>query len=185
MARPLVLDTARVKENCFSLSFIPAPSCQSWWRASTDKFCRFSGGFAPSPRPLAGGSGRAARQCASSSEIPGQAGPEEASAGQKPAFKPARKTTVLSRLAHTRNPRWGPRRHRVRTYRAPDRPEPAGGACQAPRRRRMFSVTRGSSIMAMTRIGLNPHIASRILCANSRRRRQCGRELTGASAGWR
>ena len=50
-ARPLVLDAARVKENCFSLSFIPAPSCQSWWRAATGKFCRFSGGFAPSPRP--------------------------------------------------------------------------------------------------------------------------------------
>ena len=29
LARPLVLDAARVKENCFSLSFIPAPSCQS------------------------------------------------------------------------------------------------------------------------------------------------------------
>jgi len=28
-ARPLVLDAARVKENCFSLSFILAPSCQS------------------------------------------------------------------------------------------------------------------------------------------------------------
>jgi hypothetical protein len=38
LVRPLVLDSARVKENCFSLSFIPAPSCQSWWRASTGRF---------------------------------------------------------------------------------------------------------------------------------------------------
>jgi hypothetical protein len=35
LARPLVLGAARVKENCFSLPFIAAPSCQSWWRAST------------------------------------------------------------------------------------------------------------------------------------------------------
>src|ERR1019366_4131252 len=72
LARPLVLDAARVKEDCFSLSFIPAPSCQSWWRATTIKFCRFSGGFAPSPRSEAGGSGQAARQCARSSALPGQ-----------------------------------------------------------------------------------------------------------------
>jgi hypothetical protein len=38
LVRPLVLDSARVKENCFSLSSIPAPSCQSWWRASTGRF---------------------------------------------------------------------------------------------------------------------------------------------------
>src|ERR1019366_9421227 len=50
-ARPLVLDAARVRENWFSLSFIPAPSCQTWRRASTGRFCRFSGGFAPLPRP--------------------------------------------------------------------------------------------------------------------------------------
>ena len=42
---------------------------------------------------------RPARQCVRSGTIPGQTGPEEASAGQKPAFKPAWKTTVLSRLS--------------------------------------------------------------------------------------
>ena len=118
LARPLVLDAARVKENCFSLSFIAAPSCQTWPRVSTGKFCRVSGGFAPSPRAWAGGSGRAARQCARSSAIPGQTGPEEAGAGHKPAFKPAWKKAGLSRLAHSRSPGWGPRRHRVRRCRA-------------------------------------------------------------------
>jgi hypothetical protein len=100
-ARPTVLSAARVRENWFSLSFIAAPSCQAWRRASTGTFCRCSGGFAPSPRAWAGGSGRAARQCARSSAIPGQIGPEEAGAGHKPAFKPAWKTTGLSRLAKT------------------------------------------------------------------------------------
>jgi hypothetical protein len=42
--------------------------------------------FCPLAKTVGGGSGRAARQCASSSAIPGQTGPEEASAGQKPAF---------------------------------------------------------------------------------------------------
>jgi hypothetical protein len=36
-ARPLLLDAARVKENCFSLSFIAVPSCQSWWRAPAER----------------------------------------------------------------------------------------------------------------------------------------------------
>jgi hypothetical protein len=40
-ARPLVLDTTRVKENCFSLSFIPAPSWQSWWRGQQASFAGF------------------------------------------------------------------------------------------------------------------------------------------------
>jgi len=114
MARPHVLDAARVKENCFSLSFIAAPSCQAWRRASTGKFCQFPVAFAPSPRAWAGGSGRAARQCASSSAIPGQTGPEEAGARHKPAFKPARKTTVLSRSAQSRNPASGPHPRTVR-----------------------------------------------------------------------
>jgi hypothetical protein len=134
-ARPPVLSAARVKENCFSLSFIAVPSCQTWLRASTGNYCRVSGGFAPSPRAWAGGSGRAARQCARSSAIPGQTGPEEAGAGHKPAFKPAWKTTGLSRLAHSRNPGWGPRRHRVRTYRALERPERAGGLAGRARHR--------------------------------------------------
>ena len=63
-----------------------------------------NGGYGYSNAPLVrfiGGSGRAARQCARSSAIPGQTGPEEASAGQKPAFKPTWKTTVLSRLEGT------------------------------------------------------------------------------------
>jgi hypothetical protein len=55
LARPPVLSAARVKENCFSLSFITAPSCQSWRRGSTGKFCRYSGGFA---RSATGGGGR-------------------------------------------------------------------------------------------------------------------------------
>ena len=38
IARPLVLDAARVKGNCFSLPFIPAPFFQSWWRATIGKF---------------------------------------------------------------------------------------------------------------------------------------------------
>ena len=44
---PLVLDAGPVKENSFPLSFIAAPFCQTWRRASAGKFCRFSGG--PSP----------------------------------------------------------------------------------------------------------------------------------------
>ena len=131
-ARPPVLSAARVKENCFSLSPIPAPACQSWWRASTGQSCRFSGGFAPSPRPQAGASGRAARQCASSSATGGQTGPEEAGAGQKPAFKPAWKTTDLSRLAYSRNRAWGRRPGRARRCRGRARPVaavwPAGRA---------------------------------------------------------
>ena len=98
-ARPPVLSAARVKENCFSLSFIATPSCQTWRRASTGKFCRVSGGFAPSPRAWAGGSGRAARQCARSSAIPGQTGPEGVGAGHKPAFKPAWKTRGLMQVS--------------------------------------------------------------------------------------
>src|ERR1035437_10961723 len=43
LARPLVPDVARVKENCFSLSFIAARSCQTWRRASTGNFCQASG----------------------------------------------------------------------------------------------------------------------------------------------
>jgi hypothetical protein len=38
LARPLVLDATRVKENWFSLSFIAGPSCQTGPRASTGKF---------------------------------------------------------------------------------------------------------------------------------------------------
>jgi hypothetical protein len=127
LARPLVLSAAQVKENCFSLSFIGAASCPTWLRASTGNYCGVPGGFAPSPRAWAGGSGRAARQCARSSAIPGQTELEEAGAAHKPAFKAAWKTTGLSRLAHSRNPWWGPRRHRVRTCRTRERPERAGG----------------------------------------------------------
>ena len=36
---------------------------------------------------------------------------------------------------------------------APGGDRPAGGSCQAPRCRRIFSTTRGSSITAITRIG--------------------------------
>jgi hypothetical protein len=54
LARPLVLDPARVKENCFSLSFIAAPSCQTWRRAPTSKFCRVSRGVRP-PQGRIGG----------------------------------------------------------------------------------------------------------------------------------
>src|ERR1035441_1804775 len=52
LARSQVLSAAGVKENCLSLSFIPAPSCQRWWWASTGKLCRCSGGLAPSPRQI-------------------------------------------------------------------------------------------------------------------------------------
>src|ERR1017187_8426899 len=38
-ARPHVLRAARLKEICFSLSFIAAPSCQAWRRASTGERC--------------------------------------------------------------------------------------------------------------------------------------------------
>ena len=110
-----VLSAARVKENCFSLSFIAAPTCETWRRVSINNKYRVFGGFAPSPEAWTGGSGRAARQCASSSAFGGQTGPVEAGTGHKPAFKPAWKTTGLSRLAHSSNPGWGPRRHRVRT----------------------------------------------------------------------
>ena len=93
-ARPPVLSAARVKENCFSLSFIVAPSCETWRRVSTSNKCRVFGGFAPAPEAWSGGSGRAARQCASSSATGGQTGPEEVGAGQKPAFKPAWKQRI-------------------------------------------------------------------------------------------
>jgi hypothetical protein len=36
-ARPHVLDAARVKENCFSLSFMAVPSCRTWRRVSTGR----------------------------------------------------------------------------------------------------------------------------------------------------
>ena len=114
MGAPVCTGAARVKENCFSFSFIAAPSCQTGPRASTGKLCRFSGSFAPSPRAWAGASGQAARQCARSSAIPWQTGPEEAGAGHKAAFKPAWKTTGLSRSAHSRSPGWGRRRHKLR-----------------------------------------------------------------------
>ena len=48
MGAPACTDAARVKENCFPLSFIAVPSCRTGPRASTGKFCRFSDGFAPS-----------------------------------------------------------------------------------------------------------------------------------------
>ena len=70
-ARPPVLSAARVKENCFSLSFIVAPSCESWRRVATNNKCRVIDGFAPAPEAWTGGSGRAARQCASSSATGG------------------------------------------------------------------------------------------------------------------
>jgi len=87
-ARPPVLDVARVKENCFSLSSIATPSCQTGPRAPTGKYCRFSGGFAPSPRAWAGGSDGAARQCAKCSAIPGQTGPERAVPDTSPPSAP-------------------------------------------------------------------------------------------------
>src|ERR1035437_533814 len=54
LACPFVLDATRVKENCFSLSFIPSHSCQTGRRASTGKFCRVSRGVRP-PRGRVGG----------------------------------------------------------------------------------------------------------------------------------
>ena len=97
-ARPPVLSAARVKENCFSLSFIAAPSCQTWLRASTGNYCRVSGGFAPSPRAWAGGSGRTARQCARSGGALRWAGHEQAGGRQQPGSKPLWKRAVLSWL---------------------------------------------------------------------------------------
>src|ERR1017187_11040930 len=48
------LSATRVKENCFSLSFVAPPSCQTWRRASTGNFCRnvcrVSGGAGPTRR---------------------------------------------------------------------------------------------------------------------------------------
>jgi hypothetical protein len=54
LARPLVLGAARVKENCFSLSFIAAPFSQPWRTASTGKVCRVSRGVRP-PQGRVGG----------------------------------------------------------------------------------------------------------------------------------
>ena len=132
-ARPPVLSAARVKENCFSFSFIVAPACESWRMVSTNNKCRVFDGFAPAPEAWTGGSGRAARQCASSSATGGQTGPEEAGAGQKPAFKPAWKTTDLSRLAHSRNWAWGRRPGRARRCR--DRARPVAAVWPAGRAR--------------------------------------------------
>ena len=134
-ARPLVLHAARVKENCFSLSFIPAPSCQSWWRASTGKFCRFSGGFGLAPMALAVGRGRTATQCARSGGVLRWAGHEPAGGRQQPGSKPPWKRAVLSRLAHSRSPGWGRRRHKVRRCRALWHPAGAGGLAGRARHR--------------------------------------------------
>ena len=133
----------------FALILIVAPACQTGPRASTGKFSRFSGGFARSATGRAGGSGPAARQCASSSAIPWQTGPEEPGARHKPAFKPAWKTTGLSRLAHSRNPGWRPRRHRVRTCRAPDRPEGAIWAAGRARHRKRVKTEDGTNAVCV------------------------------------
>src|ERR1035437_7535012 len=61
-ARPHVLSAARLKENCFSLSFIAAPSCQAWRRASTGDRCRFSDSVRP---PQGCGWGFRSREAAS------------------------------------------------------------------------------------------------------------------------
>jgi hypothetical protein len=126
LARPLVLDAARVKENWFSLSFIADPCCQTGPRASTGKSCRFSGGFGLAPMALAGGRGATARQCAKSGAVLRRAGHEKAGAKQKPGSKLPWKRVVLSRLAHSRSPGWGRRRHRARRCRARRRPAGTG-----------------------------------------------------------
>jgi hypothetical protein len=143
-----------VRGNWFSLSVIATPSCQTGPRASTGKFCQFSGGFGLTPMALAGGRGRAARQCARSGAVLRWAGHEKAGAKQKPGCKPPWKRAVLSRLARFRNPGWGPRRHRVRRYRGLERPEgPAGRAgqkmLQSQRLGLVAQFTQGSSFLAI------------------------------------
>src|ERR1019366_7189704 len=86
-ARPPVLSAARVKENCFWLSFIAAPSCQTWLRASTGNYCRVSGGFGLTSMALAVGRGRTARQCARSGGALRWAGHEQAGGRQQPGSK--------------------------------------------------------------------------------------------------
>jgi hypothetical protein len=41
LARLLVLGAARVKENCFSLSLIAVPSCQTWGGRQQANFAEF------------------------------------------------------------------------------------------------------------------------------------------------
>ena len=94
MARPLVLDAARVKENCFSLSFIAAPSCQVWRRASTGKFYRISRGVRPPQgrvggpwRGLAGGAGG---NCAAAKPVRPRSTRDKPAARQSPSNRPAK-----------------------------------------------------------------------------------------------
>ena len=72
--RPHVLSAARVRETCFSLTFIAVPRCQTWLKASTGNYRLFSGGLAPSPTAWTGGSGRAARPGVSGSATRGKPG---------------------------------------------------------------------------------------------------------------
>jgi len=67
---------------------------------------------------LAVGRGRTARQCARSGGVLRWAGHEPAGGRQQPGSKPPWKRAVLSRLAHSRSPGWGRRRHKVRRCRA-------------------------------------------------------------------
>jgi hypothetical protein len=81
--------------------------------------------------------------------------------------QPACQRSPFSRSARFRDRASGPHPHTVRRCKAVNRPagtgrpayaeaaagRQAGGSCQAPRCRRIFSTTRGSSITAMTRIG--------------------------------
>ena len=90
-----LLDAARVREKCFSLSFMLHPPRLGGGRQQVI-FAEF---LAVLPHRLewAGGTSRTTSQGARSSAIPWRTGPEEAGAGPKPALKPTWKTTELGR----------------------------------------------------------------------------------------
>ena len=133
LARPHVLNAARVKENCFSLSSIAARSCQTWRRASTGKFCRGSGGLSPSPRVGGAAAAERPRNAREVGRCRGKPGRRRPEPGHKPAYKPAWKTTGLNRSARFRNPASGPDPRTVRRCRVPS--HPAGAVWAAGRAR--------------------------------------------------
>src|ERR1035437_5121835 len=115
LACPFVLDATRVKENCFSLSFIPSHSCQTGRRASTGKFCRVSRGVRP-PRGRVGGRWRLWRAVRSRGASLTLTHPRKARRQAKPP-QPACQRAPLSRSSRFRNRASGPHPHTVRRCR--------------------------------------------------------------------
>ena len=133
LACPLVLDATRVKENCFSLSFIPSHSCQTGRRASTGKFCRVSRGVRP-PRGRVGGRWRLWR-AVRSRETGSALTHARKARRQAKSPQPPGQRAPLSRSARFRNRASGPHPHTVRTCRALWRSAGAGRRAGRAKRR--------------------------------------------------